>query len=411
MTELGFRRRLFLFLALFAVVPAVLITFAWGGTVRGIFPMLAGKAAWDTVSTTGSQVIAIARDTARARRDTAAINEHERALANATTRSRQFELIAENAPGALVVASLILLAILGYVAARSAGHLARQLSRPLDELVSWTGLIARRELLPPPSAKGAPEFEVLRAGMRRMADDIEAGRKAALEAKRLEAMRETSRQVAHELKNPLTPIRFAIARLKGRVPPDLDDTVAILDVESARLDQMARSFAQFGRLPDGPVTEVDIAELVAGSVRMSVPDVLPCTVEVPAGLSVMGRSDALGRALGNVLINAVEACGRAGRISVTASAQGPDGNGGVTIAVRDTGPGIDPAKLSTIWDPYVTSKAGGTGLGLAIVRQTIEAHDGRVEAESAPGTGTIIRLLLPARQRRAVDAVPRTNDS
>jgi two-component system nitrogen regulation sensor histidine kinase NtrY len=410
-TQLGFRRRLFLFLGLFAVVPAVLITFAWGGTVRGLFPMLAGKAAWDTVSTTGSRVIEIARDTARATRDTAAINEHERALANATTRSRQFELIAENAPGALIVASLLLLAILGYVAARVAGHLARQLSRPLDELVSWTGLIARREPLPPPSAEGAPEFGVLREGMRRMADDIEAGRRAALEAKRLEAMRETSRQVAHELKNPLTPIRFAIARLKGRVPPDLDDTVAILDVESTRLDQMARSFAQFGRLPDGPISEVDIAELVTGSVRMSVPDELPCTVDVPPGLSVMGRSDALGRALGNVLINAVEACGRSGTISVTAIAEGPDGNGGVTIAVRDTGPGIEPAKLATIWDPYVTNKAGGTGLGLAIVRQTIEAHAGRVEAESVPGAGMTIRLLLPATQPRALESVPKANDS
>jgi signal transduction histidine kinase len=410
-TQIGFRRRLLLFLALFAVVPAVLITFAWGGTVRGIFPMLAGTAAWDTVSTTGSQVIAIARDGSRAARDTAVINEHERALANATRRSRQFELIAENAPGALIVASLLFLAFLGFVATRVAGHLARQLSRPLDELVAWTGMIARREPLPAPSAKGAPEFEVLREGMRRMADDIEAGRKAALEAKRLEAMRETARQVAHELKNPLTPIRFAIARLKGRVPADLDDTVAILDVEAARLDQMARSFAQFGRLPDGPVTEVDVAELVAASVRMSVPDGMECTVQVPAGLAVMGRSDALARAIGNVLINAVEACGKSGKISVLADVRGPDGTDGVTIEVRDTGPGIDEAKLGTIWDPYVTNKAGGTGLGLAIVRQTVEAHAGRVEAESAPGSGTTIRLILPAMPRGVVDAVPGPNES
>jgi signal transduction histidine kinase len=399
-TQLGFRRRILLFLGLFAVVPALLVTFAWGGTITRIFPMMAGTAAWDTVSTTGSRVIEMARDTTGARRDTATINEHARALSNATTRSRQFELLTENAPSALIVASLLLLAFLGFVAARAAGHLARQLSRPLDELVTWTGMIGRREPLPPPSAKGAPEFEVLRAGMRRMADDIEAGRQAALEAKRFEAMRETSRQVAHELKNPLTPIRFAIARLKGRVPPDLEDTVAILDVESARLDQMARSFAQFGRLPDGPITEVDIAELVAGAVRMSVPDELPCTVDVAAGLSVMGRSDALTRALANVLINSVEACGRKGSIAVTA---GSDGNGWVTIAVRDTGPGIDRAKLATIWDPYVTNKAGGTGLGLAIVRQTIEAHAGRVEAESSPGSGTTIRLMLPATNSHQVE--------
>lgn len=391
MTQLGFRRRLFLFLALFAVVPAVLLTFAWGGTMTRIFPLLSGTAAWDTVSTTGSKVISIARDTTNARPDTSAINEHERALANASTRSRQFSLLTGNAPWALVIASLLFVAFLAFVAARVAAHLARQMSRPLDELVSWTGLIAKRQALPSATAKGAPEFEVLRDGMRRMAHDIEEGRKAALEAKRLDALRESARQVAHELKNPLTPIRFAIARLKGRVPSDLEDTVAILDVESARLDQMARSFAQFGRLPDGPIIEVDVAELVQGAVRSSIPGSIECRVEVASGLSVMGRSDALTRALANVLVNAVEACAKGGSIHVVAS----EGSGLVTIAVRDSGPGIDEAKLATIWDPYVTHKPGGTGLGLAIARQTVEAHGGTVEAESSPGRGTVIRFLLP----------------
>jgi signal transduction histidine kinase len=394
--KLGYRPRLFLFLALFAVVPAALLTFAWGATMTRIFPLMAGKAAWDTVSTTGSKVIELARDSTRARSDTAAIRAHEQALANATTRAAQFELLAERAPSALLVASLILLGALAFVTVRVGGHLSRQLSRPLDELVTWTGLIARREPLPTVEAKGAPEFGVLREGMKRMAAEIEEGRKAALDAQRLEAMRETSRQVAHELTNPLTPIRFAVARLKGKVPADLEETVAVLDAESARLDQMARSFAQFGRLPDGPVSEVDIAELVNGAVRVSLPDEMARGVSVVEGLSVVGRSDALARALGNVLLNAVDACGKAGRVDVLATAGGPTGNGGVTIAVRDNGPGIDAAKLPTIWDPYVTHKAGGTGLGLAIVRQTVEAHGGRVEATSAPGRGTEIRILLPA---------------
>jgi signal transduction histidine kinase len=232
--------------------------------------------------------------------------------------------------------------------------------------------------------------------MQRMAEDIEAGRRAALEAERLSAMRETSRQVAHELKNPLTPIRFAIARLKGRVPADLDDTVAILDVETSRLDQMARSFAQFGRLPEGPVAVVDIAELVASAVRASVPENVTCEVKVETGLAISGRYDALSRALGNVLLNAVEACAKGGKLEVSATAGGPEGRPGATIRVRDSGSGIEPAKLAGIWDPYVTHKAGGTGLGLAIVRQTIEAHGGVVAADSTPGRGTEITLVLPA---------------
>ncbi len=368
-------------------------------------PLMAGKAAWDTVSGTGERAIAVARRANPSPVEAEAIDEHERALANARTRSRQFELITERAPAALLVASLFVLLALTFAAARVAGHLTRQLTRPLDEVVVWTERIGHGEAPPASIARGAPEFDALRSGMLRMADELEVGRRAALEAERLAALRETARQVAHELKNPLTPIRFAVARLKGRVPAELADAVAVLDAESARLEAMARSFAQFGRLPDGPLAEVDIAEVVANAVRVSVPDEFDCSVAVEPGLAVTGRHDAIGRALSNVLLNAVEACGPSGKIDVVAAAASVDGHPAVEIAVRDNGPGIEAAKLATIWEPYVTHKAGGTGLGLAIVKQTVAAHGGTVRAESATGTGTAIRITLPVGARGAPEAL------
>lgn len=265
----------------------------------------------------------------------------------------------------------------------------------------WTERIGHGEQPPPSEARGAPEFGALRQGIQLMATDLAAGRRAALEAERLAALRETARQVAHELKNPLTPIRFAVARLRGNVPAELEDSVAVLDAESARLEHMARSFAQFGRLPDGPVAEVDVAELVANAVRASVPDEMARTIRVAPGLSLIGRHDALGRALSNVLLNAVEACGTSGRLEVVAATNGADD--AVEISVRDDGPGIDAAKLETIWNPYVTHKAGGTGLGLAIVRQTLEAHGGTAVAESGPGHGTLVRLTIPAGRPRPTE--------
>ncbi|MDA1082657.1 MAG: HAMP domain-containing sensor histidine kinase [Gemmatimonadetes bacterium] len=405
MKGLSFRARLFAILALFAVVPAVVITFAWGGALTQFLPLMAGKAAWDTVSNTGERAVSVARRNAASNEESRAIDDHEGALANARTRSAQFELITERAPSALVLASLILVAVLTFAAARVAGHLTRQLTRPLDEVVAWTAHIGHGEALPAAEARGAPEFDVLRAGMQRMAAEIEAGRSAALEAERLTAMRETARQVAHELKNPLTPIRFAVARLRGHVAPELVDSVAVLDTETARLEQMARSFAQFGRLPDGPVAEIDVGELVANAVRTSVPNELKCTVRVEPGLSLMGRHGALGRALSNILLNAVEACGMSGRIDLTAGTVSAADRACVEIVVRDNGPGIEASKLGTIWDPYVTHKAGGTGLGLAIVRQTIAAHDGTVVAESSPGEGTAIRITLPAGEREPAQSL------
>jgi nitrogen fixation/metabolism regulation signal transduction histidine kinase len=237
---------------------------------------------------------------------------------------------------------------------------------------------------------------MLRAGMRQMAKDVEAGRRAAVEAERLAAFRESARQVAHELKNPLTPIRFAVDRLKRGVSPDLADAVEVLTTESARLEAMARSFAQFGRLPEGPASDVDVADLVREAVRTAVPSHLRASVESEPDVPLLhAHHDALNRAVGNVLLNAVEASGVTGEITARVSVRPAGDAREVVIAIRDTGVGIAPERINSIFDPYVTDKTGGTGLGLAIVKQTVLAHGGRVEAESTRGSGTEIRLIFP----------------
>jgi signal transduction histidine kinase len=233
-----------------------------------------------------------------------------------------------------------------------------------------------------------------------MSRELELGRRTAIEAERAEAFRETARQIAHELKNPLTPIRFAVERLRRDVAPELAEAVEVLAVESRRLEEMAKSFAQFGRLPEGPRAAVDVGELARYTARATVPPNVALTVDVAEGVPMVeGHHDALARALSNVLINAVEACARGGAIDVRVmheSEEGGAGRGRVIVSVRDNGCGMPAERLARIWDPYVTYKRGGTGLGLAIARQTIDAHGGQVEATSAPGAGTVIRFLLPA---------------
>jgi signal transduction histidine kinase len=127
---------------------------------------------------------------------------------------------------------------------------------------------------------------------------------------------------------------------------------------------------------------------------------MPLTVDVGEDVPmVSGHLDALARAVSNVLINAVEACGSAGtegRVIVRVTSTRHRDRDAVEVTVADTGCGIPAERISRIWDPYVTSKPGGTGLGLAIVRQTIAAHSGEVAADSVPGKGTTVRLILPA---------------
>lgn len=401
MNRLGFRGRLLLILLLFALVPTVVLSLVWAGTISWALPRVGGATmAWDTAAAAGAQVVQIARERPLSATDSAAVAQLEETLQISLTRSRQARFFFERAVVPTAVFAVLGFALLVFVASRVAGHLSRNLSRPLQELVGWTDRIARGEPLPSvPDKRGAPEFEVLRSRMREMAGGLEQGRRTALEAERLSALREAARQVAHELKNPLTPIKFAVDRLRREAPPAVQESVDVLAVESARLEEMARSFAQFGRLPEGPRAPVDLGELARYTARASVPPEIPLEVTVAPDVPIIeGHHDALSRALSNVMLNAVEACrSNGGAIAVDVRTIRENGAAAVALSVVDTGCGIPPERLTRIWEPYVTYKPGGTGLGLAIARQTILAHEGKVAAESEQGHGTVIRFIFPLR--------------
>jgi two-component system nitrogen regulation sensor histidine kinase NtrY len=397
--RIGFRGRLFLILFAFALVPSMVLTLAWSGATWWLVPMVSSSAAWDSTAATGARALAIARDGRLSSADSLSLARHEQLLRQGQLRSRQSGFFMPRVALAFGVSALFAFLGLTVVASRVAGHLSRNLSRPLQELVGWTERIARGEALPDePAAKGAPEFSVLRGRMREMSLQLEQGRRAALEAERGAAMRETARQVAHELKNPLTPIRFAVERLRRDAPANLQESIEVLSVESRRLEELARSFSQFGRLPEGPSAPVDVGELARYAARSSVPANVTVEVRVASDVPMIeGHHEALSRALSNVMLNAVEACKDGGSITVDVSRVNGDAQEAVALSVQDTGCGIPPARLAKIWEPYVTYKAGGTGLGLAIARQTVLAHHGDVTAHSEPGRGTVITFLLPVR--------------
>jgi signal transduction histidine kinase len=166
---------------------------------------------------------------------------------------------------------------------------------------------------------------------------------------------------------------------------------------------MARSFAQFGKLPEGPRAAVDLGELVRYSARATTAPGVDIEVDVAADAPMIeGHYDALSRAVANVVINAVEACEGQGQVVLSVRRVDLEGRQAAEVIVSDTGRGIAPDRLAHVFEPYVSTKPGGTGLGLAIVRQTILAHDGQVDASSVPGSGTSIRMVLPA----AVSADP-----
>jgi two-component system nitrogen regulation sensor histidine kinase NtrY len=216
---------------------------------------------------------------------------------------------------------------------------------------------------------------------------------------RLAAWAEMARIIAHEIKNPLTPIRLSVEHLREvwrRRSPDfdrvLDECVSNVLRQTEELRRSAAEFSDYARLPLPELHPVNIAHLLgeavaawrgAQNVRFS--------VSAEPDLSVQGDARLLARVFSNLLGNAVEALGASGgRIALEARRAGDR----VVVSVEDDGPGIAPALLPRLFDPYFSAKSGGTGLGLAIVKKIVEEHGGSIAASNVQPRGFRVEFSL-----------------
>jgi signal transduction histidine kinase len=302
----------------------------------------------------------------------------------------------------------VLLAFLGALAAAAvaaaiAGRLlASRVTRPVEALRDAAARVAAGDLGARVDVRASGEVGDLVRAFNAMTADLAHSRARLAQAERIAAWREVARRLAHEIKNPLTPIAMSVETLRDaleRRRPDFPEifeegTRAISD-EVRRLKKIVDEFSRFARLPAPERAAVAPEELVAAALALfpEPPPGVTLTREVAPGLpAVHADRDQVLQILLNLVRNALDALGaRGGRLAVTA-ARAP---GGVAFTVRDDGPGITPDDLARVFEPYFTTKEGGTGLGLAIARRIAEEHGGTLEAESAPGVGAAFVLVLP----------------
>ena len=235
-------------------------------------------------------------------------------------------------------------------------------------------------------------------------DDITA----LLSAQRDAAWGEVARRLAHEIKNPLTPIQLSAERLRRKLlgamnaedAQVLERATHTIVQQVDAMKQMVNAFSEYARAPDmrlahfslnGLVTEV--AELYrlqdpAAEIRLDLDPTLP---EINAD---RGRMRQL---LANLITNGIEALAGVadGCVELSTRQQRAEGALAAVICVADNGPGFRKEMLGRLFDPYVTGKPRGTGLGLAIVKRIVEEHGGRIEAENRPEGGAKILVLLP----------------
>jgi nitrogen fixation/metabolism regulation signal transduction histidine kinase len=297
--------------------------------------------------------------------------------------------------------AVLVAAVLGMVAALVlSGLAARALARPIRHLTE-AALVAGAGERPAPIADAMPsELVPVYRAIEQAAADVERGH----EAQRVLAWGEMARQVAHEIKNPLTPIRLGIQhlmRLKAERPADLggvlDGTGARILAEIDRLDAIARAFSRFAmptaeRPPVEVVNAGEVVREVVGLYRLG-DTAIGWEVAGEEGLAVMARRDELTEVLVNLFENARDA--GATRI-VVRQKRGAEGAAptGVRIEVVDNGKGIPAAALTRVFEPRFSTTTSGSGLGLAIVKRLVEGWGGAVGIASELGAGTTVSLVL-----------------
>jgi PAS domain S-box-containing protein len=306
------------------------------------------------------------------------------------------------------------------------------IGKPFDESISGTGLFSQflsaiKQRLQPGELDWREQIELLSdsgkqvlmcactalpndaggaAGVVLVFDDITT----LLQAQRDAAWGEVARRLAHEIKNPLTPIQLSAERMRRKFLGSMNEQDAqILERAThtivAQVDamkQMVNAFSEYARAPDMHFSRFDLNQLITEVVDLY--RVQDSSAELKLSLNsqlpnISADRVRIRQILNNLLTNSFEALeGKVGariEVETQVTEEGQKQGASVAISVTDNGPGFQRDLIGTVFDPYVTSKPKGTGLGLAIVKKIVEEHGGRIEADNQRTGGARIRILLP----------------
>lgn len=215
----------------------------------------------------------------------------------------------------------------------------------------------------------------------------------------LAAVGELAAIIAHEVRNPLAIITNAVAGLHRRNLRKEDETLLldILDEESRRLNRLVGDLLRYARPVKVHRQAVDVRNVIQRALHgVSDMDHIQVRIDEPPSLELLsGDPDLLRVVLGNLIDNAVQAMTDGGELDLAIREENRCDRAGITIVIRDTGPGMSEDVKKRATDPFFTTKPSGTGLGLAIVARIIDAHGGEMSIESEIGEGTAVSVFLP----------------
>jgi len=304
-------------------------------------------------------------------------------------------------PLLLWIACIIVLAV--GLALLFGGYLSRWLQSSIDELTEAATRVGRGDLDTTLRDGMGGAFPATATAFNRMTRDLRDAREQLRQTERIAAWQEIAKSLAHEIKNPLSPIRLSVETLRKARQRSSDDFDAMFDEstktilqEVDRLRVIVDEFSQFARLPAPKLRNVDLREIIAQAASLNDKGEAKLSTVLPDGpLMALVDPDQITQVLHNLLQNAQHA----------ATEAHPDASGAVQltfeqsartlyIRVEDNGAGISADQTEAIFEPYYTRRKGGTGLGLAITQRIVTEHGGRIDVESKPGR-TVFTVVLP----------------
>ena len=281
-------------------------------------------------------------------------------------------------------------------------YMAERIADPVNRLMRATRRIARGDLDARVLATSSDELRRLVDAFNQMADDLQRQRRELERTNRLAAWADMARQVAHDIKNPLTPIQLNAEHLR-RVHVDqgrplgnlIDECVSNILGQVRLLRQIASEFSSFASVPEPRPLDTNLGDLVSEVVepyRSGLAGKVVIATHIPPLPMVSVDRMLIGRALTNIIENALHAMPGGGTLTIDA-ALAPHKR--VQLRATDTGVGMDADAMSKIFEPYFSTKAIGTGLGLTIAKRNVEANGGTISVASERGKGTSVTMTLP----------------
>ncbi len=285
--------------------------------------------------------------------------------------------------------------------------IAARISRPIEELARASQRVAGGDWETRVDIRSLDEVGALARSFNNMTRQLVEQRERLVQTERVAAWRELARRLAHELKNPLTPLQITVENMvrakklpKKQFDEVFRESAATLEAEIENLKVIVGRFSDFSKLPKPEAVPMDAREAVRRVVKLYGPALEEKHIELGTSISseplpILGDSELLHRALSNLVLNGMDAMPEGGTLTISA-ARARDI---VRIAVTDTGAGLTPEECERLFTPYYTTKQHGTGLGLAIVQSVVADHNGTIAVENVEGGGARFVIGLPLSER------------